>query len=62
MHPLEQHYLDITRRRFFGVAGATLGATLGTAALASLLGRRALAGPAPDLALPGPHFRPRRSA
>ena len=24
MHPLEEHYLDITRRRFFGFQGATL--------------------------------------
>lgn len=39
LHPVEQHYLDLTRRRFFGVAGKTLTAGIGGAALASLLGR-----------------------
>mgnify|MGYP000897043314 CR=1 FL=1 len=36
MHPVEEHYLDLTRRRFFGVAGRSIGAGLGTLALASL--------------------------
>jgi len=37
MHPLEQHYLDLTRRRFFGTAARSVGAGLGSLALASLL-------------------------
>lgn len=71
MHPLEDHYLSITRRRFFGQCAQSLGAGLGTMALASLLdGRRALAGaptypptpltgPTPftgPIPLAGPHF------
>jgi hypothetical protein len=36
-HPVEQHYLDLTRRRFFGMAGRTMTAGLGATALASLL-------------------------
>ncbi|MBL8999755.1 MAG: DUF1501 domain-containing protein [Phycisphaerae bacterium] len=41
MHPVEEHYLDLTRRRFFGVAGRSIGAGLGTLALASMgAGRR----------------------
>ncbi|TAH39705.1 MAG: DUF1501 domain-containing protein [Planctomycetota bacterium] len=58
MHPLEEHYLDITRRRFFSASARSLGAGLGTLALASLLGRRAAAAE-PGTAAPGPHFRPR---
>lgn len=60
MHPLEEHYLDITRRRFFGIAARSVGAGLGSLALASLLGGGgAAAADAPrsdDIALPGPHF------
>ncbi|MBI5288607.1 MAG: DUF1501 domain-containing protein [Chloroflexi bacterium] len=65
MHPLEDHYLSMTRRRFFGQCAQSLGAGLGTMALASLLdGRRALAGtptygPTPltgPMSLAGPHF------
>ncbi len=65
MHPLEDHYLSVTRRRFFGQCAQSLGAGLGTMALASLLdGRRALAGtptygPTPftgPTPLAGPHF------
>ncbi len=37
MHPSEQRGLDLTRRRFFGVAGTTLAAALGKSALASVL-------------------------
>src|SRR5947199_150748 len=37
MHPVEEHYLDITRRRFFGVAAQSIGAGLGSLALASIL-------------------------
>src|SRR5437870_1144900 len=72
MHPLEEYYLDLTRRRFFGAAATSIGAGLGGMALASLLGagpepRPAAnsgpgvppAGPGPSgLGLPpaGPHF------
>jgi hypothetical protein len=62
MHPLEEHYLDLTRRRFFGSCARTMGAGLGTLALTSLMGeRRAWAG---DAAAPGPlvrlpHFPPK---
>lgn len=37
MHPLDEQYLDITRRRFFGVAARSVGAGLGSMALASIL-------------------------
>lgn len=37
MHPVEEHYLDLTRRRFFGMAARSVGAGLGTLALASIL-------------------------
>ncbi|MBK7405923.1 MAG: DUF1501 domain-containing protein [Phycisphaerales bacterium] len=64
--PLEQYLLNMTRRRFFGMAGRSIGAGLGAAALSSLIGARpAMAGP-PDLAAgPGqprmipPHFAPK---
>ncbi|MFN0009814.1 MAG: DUF1501 domain-containing protein, partial [Planctomycetota bacterium] len=51
MRPIDQHRLDMTRRRFFGVAGGTLGSALGVGALASVL--RGADG------VPGPHFRPK---
>jgi hypothetical protein len=57
MHPLEEHYLTLTRRRFFGAAAQTVGAGLGTLALASLLGKRAWAGTSPVAV--GPHFAPK---
>jgi hypothetical protein len=57
MHPLEEHYLTLTRRRFFGTAARTVGAGLGTLALASLLGKRASAHPG-TIAI-GPHFPPK---
>ena len=58
MHPYEEHFLTLTRRRVFGRAAASIGAGLGGLALASLLPRsaRALEQPA---AAPGPHFRPK---
>src|SRR5438128_1222641 len=62
MHPVEEHYLDLTRRRFFGVTGRTIAAGLGGAALASLLGSaRAEAGTGPSgLGAPiGPNFAPK---
>lgn len=65
MHPLEEHYLDMTRRRFFGAASRSIGAGLGGMALASLLGagRSAADVTASPAALggfvPGPHFAPK---
>jgi hypothetical protein len=63
MNPIEEHRLNMTRRRFFGQAAATLGAGVGGLALSSLLGGRALASPAsspasaaPNGTPPGPHF------
>ena len=43
MHPIEEHYRDLTRRMFFGRAAQTVGAGLGGAALASLMGQEAAA-------------------
>lgn len=60
--PLEEHLLNITRRRFFGRVGQTIGAGLGTLALGSLLAaetdrtKPSLAAPA---LLRGPHFAPK---
>jgi uncharacterized protein (DUF1501 family) len=67
MDSLEEHYLNITRRRFFGHAGASIGAGLGAVALASLLGAGRTPGatePSPGTPLPGsphtgPHFAPK---
>ena len=39
MDPVEQHFWTCTRRRFFGVAGRTLSAGIGSMAFASLLSR-----------------------
>jgi hypothetical protein len=57
VHPIERRHLDFTRRRFFGLAGASIGAALGTTALSTILGESARA--ESGLALPGPHFRPK---
>jgi hypothetical protein len=67
MDPLEQYCLNMTRRRFFGAAGATIGAGLGAAALSSLLKAAPVdgiaaapaAGSAATHAAKGPHFRPK---
>jgi hypothetical protein len=71
MNPLEQHYLDLTRRRFFSRCAGGIGAALGTAALSSLLPRSASAAlrgtgstrpgalPLGPALVPGPHFAPR---
>ncbi|MEP0844331.1 MAG: DUF1501 domain-containing protein [Phycisphaerae bacterium] len=65
MHPVEEHYLDITRRRFFGLAARSVGASVGSLALGSLLAQRNARG---DVAAPasgsppvlaGPHFPPK---
>ena len=57
MNPLHQRALDLTRRSFFGMGARTLGATLGTAALADLFAaeRPRVALPNP-IAPPAPHF------
>jgi hypothetical protein len=57
MHPVEEHYLDMTRRRFFGVAAGGLCGAMGSLAMASLAGGATTADPA-GLAS-GVHFRPR---
>lgn len=64
MHPLEEHYLDVTRRRFFGIAAKSVGAGLGAMALASLTGQKhasaaGSASPSPEPTSPilaGTHF------
>ena len=61
MDPVESYLLNLTRRRFFGAAGRTIGAGLGAAALASLMGA-GRAGGSPDTALSrGPilHWAPK---
>jgi Protein of unknown function (DUF1501) len=57
LHPLEEHYLSLTRRRFFGMAARTVGAGIGTLALSSLLAKRASA--EASAAAVGPHFAPK---
>jgi uncharacterized protein (DUF1501 family) len=61
MNPLEQHRLTLTRRRFFGQAAATLGASVGGLALSSLLSESAHASPADSASgsALGPHFTPK---
>ncbi|MFN0244605.1 MAG: DUF1501 domain-containing protein [Planctomycetota bacterium] len=54
MDPFAAHRLELTRRRFFGHAAASLGAGLGALGLASVSAPRE--GGAP---LSAPHFRPR---
>jgi hypothetical protein len=68
MHPLEEHYLDMTRRRFFGVCAHSIGAGLGSLAFSSLArgsdalmlppdtSRRAVPPLAVPTTLPSPHF------
>jgi len=64
---LEEYLLNMTRRRFFGMAASTIGAGLGSTALAGLLGRRASADGAAQVVAPGaatsplagPHFAPK---
>ncbi len=64
---LEEYLLNMTRRRFFGMAASTIGAGLGSTALAGLLGRsasaqgagQAVAGAAAAPQLAGPHFAPK---
>src|SRR5690349_14630728 len=47
MEPLEEYYLNLTRRRFFGRLARSFGAGLGTLALGSLWAERAAATAAP---------------
>ena len=59
MNPIEEHYLDLTRRRFFGLAARTVGAGLGSLALGSLLDRPCAAASRAEpssLRLPGTDF------
>jgi hypothetical protein len=63
IHPLEEHYLTLTRRRFFGVTSRSLAASLGSLAIGSMLGQ-ARAGekdtvPEAASSAPRPHFAPR---
>ena len=61
MNPLHEHGLLETRRQFFSRAAQSVGATLGTAALASLIEPRpaSAAVSGGGLLLPAPHFAPR---
>ncbi len=62
MHPLEEHHLMLTRRRFFGKTAQTLSGALGGLALGSLLQGEARASSsrnAPEDASRGPHFAPK---
>jgi hypothetical protein len=64
MDPLEEHLLLMTRRRFFVSAASTFAAGLGTVALSSLVGPKALADPLSQSAAPAaspriPHFAPK---
>ena len=52
-HPVEQHYLDLTRRRFFGLAARSVSAGVGGMALASLLGAGRVPDSGPRPATPG---------
>ena len=58
MNPFQQRALDLTRRSFFGIGARTLGATLGTAALADLFAaeRPRLSLPSNPALPPAPHF------
>ncbi|MBL9121139.1 MAG: DUF1501 domain-containing protein [Phycisphaerae bacterium] len=63
MDPLELHYLDMTRRRFFGRIANSIAGGVGIAALSQLVGEKALlgspAGGSDGLAMPRPHFAPK---
>jgi hypothetical protein len=63
MDPLEEHLLNMTRRRFFLSAASTIGAGLGAAALSSVLTPQSLAGetlnPQERILASLPHFAPK---
>jgi uncharacterized protein (DUF1501 family) len=55
MDPLELHYLDMTRRRFFGRVAHSIAGGVGLAALSQLIGE----GTAHGSPVVGPHFAPK---
>lgn len=57
-HPIGEHYLDLTRRRFFGSLGRTFSAGLGATALSHLLAANMVKADAGGGGV-GPHFAPR---
>ena len=66
MHPVEEHYLDLTRRRFFGNCAQSVSGAMGALALSSLLradatnpNHSSAAQPAAGSSPPGVHFRPK---
>jgi hypothetical protein len=69
MDPLEEHYLSITRRRFFGLGAQGMCGAMGGLALSSILQRATAAtpgdtkiaatAPTPSIGHSGVHFRPR---
>jgi len=60
MHPVEEHYLDLTRRRFFGQLSRGMCGALGTLALGSMLrDGSAFASDAVNTLQQGVHLRPR---
>ena len=59
MDPLEHHYLDLTRRRFFGRCARGAFGAMGTLALNSLFHQPAARGDEPAAGPQGVHFRPR---
>jgi hypothetical protein len=59
MDPLEQHYLDLTRRRFFGRCATGAFGALGAIALSSLGAGSRVSGAASGERVRGVHFRPR---
>jgi uncharacterized protein (DUF1501 family) len=62
MDPIEDYLMNLTRRRFFGVAARSIGAGLGAAALASLMGTGPAQGqPATGVPRTGPilHWAPK---
>lgn len=63
MDPLEHHFLDMTRRRFFGRVAQSIGGGLGLAALSQLVGSPTASGspiaPLSPLAAASPHFAPK---
>lgn len=59
MDPLEQHYLDITRRRFFGTCATGACGAMGTIALSSLFAGDQLMAAGSDQFRRGVHFRPK---
>ncbi len=59
MNPIQEHYLSLTRRRFFGRAASSIGAGLGALSLGSLLGGSSAFGAQEPALAQGPHFAPK---